>query len=153
MLHLEAEWPFKIYLNCRHNFVRTRTLAGFKVWGEQYTFLGGKDFCFCHIFDRNFSEHSKFWRYKKIWGQLSPNPPPTFAYRHGQNRRQKILHLGASCVCRGARHSEYLFSIHNMNSICRFCKLIINIFPQRHIIGSCFPTKIFCTSLTKGIGS
>jgi len=33
MLHLEAEWPSKIYFNCRHNFVRTRPWAGFKVWG------------------------------------------------------------------------------------------------------------------------
>ena len=153
MLHLEAEWPFKKYLNCRHNFVRTRTLAGFKVWGEQNTFLGGKDFSICHIFDRNFSEHSKILEVQKDLGAIVPESSPHLPYRPGQNRRQKILHLGASCVCRGARHSEYLFSIHNMNSICRFCKLIINILPQRHIIGSCFPTKIFCTSLMKGIGS
>jgi len=26
----------------------------------------------------------------------------------------------------GARHSENLYSIHNMNSICRLCKLIIS---------------------------
>jgi len=61
----------------------------------------------------------------------------------------KIFHLGASCVCRGARHSEYLFSIHDMNSICRFCKFIINILPQTPIIGSCFPTEIVFNEFNK----
>ena len=76
MLHLEAEWPFKKYLNCRHNFVRTRTLAGFKVWGEQNTFLGGKDFSICHIFDRNFSEHSKILEVQKDLGAIVPESSP-----------------------------------------------------------------------------
>jgi len=56
----------------------------------------------------------------------------------GQNRRQKVFHWGPSCLCRRARHSENLFLIHNMNSICSLCKLglITNIFGQQPIIGS-----------------
>jgi len=53
----------------------------------------------------------------------------------GQNRRQKVFHWGLMFVQR-SRHSEDLFSIHNMNSICRLCKIIIHIFPQIRIIGS-----------------
>jgi len=34
----------------------------------------------------------------------------------------------------GARHSENLYLIYNMNSICRLCKSITNIFPQIPII-------------------
>ena len=59
MLHLEAEWPFKIYVNCRHNFVRTRTLAGFKVWGEQNTFLEGNIFVFVICLKEIFLSTSK----------------------------------------------------------------------------------------------
>jgi len=29
----------------------------------------------------------------------------------------------------GSKHSENSYLIHNMNSICRLCKLIISIFP------------------------
>jgi len=36
----------------------------------------------------------------------------------------------------GARHSENLYLIHNKNSICRLCKLTINIFSKIPIIGS-----------------
>jgi len=43
---------------------------------------------------------------------------------------------GAFIFVQGAGHSENLFLIHNMNSICRLCKLIINIFPQIRIVSS-----------------
>jgi len=36
------------------------------------------------------------------------------------------LPLGAFTFVQRARHSENLFFIHNMNSICRLCKLNIN---------------------------
>jgi len=48
----------------------------------------------------------------------------------------RSLPLGAFMFVQGARDSENIFLIHNMNSICRLCKLIINIFPQTTIIGS-----------------
>jgi len=41
---------------------------GFNVWGQN-AFLGGKDFCFHHMFKTNFSEHIKIWgATKNIWG-------------------------------------------------------------------------------------
>jgi len=53
--------------------------------------------------------------------------------------------IGGLHACRVARHSENLFLIHNMNSICRLCKfgLITNIVAQLPKIGFWFPTKIF----------
>ena len=89
MLHLEAEWPFEIYVNCRHNFVRTRTLAGFKVWGEQNAFLRGKIFVFVIYLIEIFLSTAKFRRYKKILGQLSPNPPPTLPTGLGRTDARK----------------------------------------------------------------
>jgi len=41
MLHLEAEWPSKIYVNCRNNFVKTRPVASFYgLGGSKYIFTG-----------------------------------------------------------------------------------------------------------------
>jgi len=54
----------------------------------------------------------------------------------GQNRRQKVFHWGPSYLFMEARNSENVYLIHNMNSICSLCKLIINIFSQMPIIGS-----------------
>jgi len=55
-----------------------------------------------------------------------------------QSRCQKVFHWGPSCLCRGARHSKNIFLIHNMNRICRLCKLglITNIFAHLPITGS-----------------
>jgi len=57
MLYVEAEWPSKKYPNCRHTFGRIRQVARFKIWGSNYI-VRGKNFCFCHIFNTNFSEHN-----------------------------------------------------------------------------------------------
>jgi len=54
---------------------------------------------------------------------------PHRVYGPGQNRHQKVFHLSPSCLCKGARHSENLFLIHNMNSICRLCTLHCKYFP------------------------
>ena len=140
MLHLEAAWPSK------ENILIAETILaepgpqpGFEVWEAKYVFRG-IEFCFYHMFKTNLYEHKKIrGSTKKIWGNCL-----RMAHRvcgPGQNRRQKVW--GPSCLCRGARHSENLFLIHNMNSICRLCKLIINIFPQIPIVGSQFPTKFF----------
>jgi len=57
----------------------------------------------------------------------------------GQNRCHEFS-TGGLHVCAGAWHSESLYLIHNMNSICIWCKLIITIFRQIPIICSQFPT-------------
>jgi len=53
------------YLNCRHNFGRTRT--GFKVWGRKYIF-GGKDLSLTQIF----LSTTKFGGYKKDLEETVP---------------------------------------------------------------------------------
>jgi len=58
MLLLQAEWPSKIHLDCRNNFVRTRPVAAFRVWGDQNTFFGEKDFCFFYMFKTKFPEQN-----------------------------------------------------------------------------------------------
>jgi len=80
------------------------------------------------MFETNFLSTTKFWEAQKIFGGNCLR----MSHRvcgPGQNRGQKVFHWGPSCLCRWARHSENLFLIHNMNSICRLCKVIINIFP------------------------
>jgi len=52
----------------------------------------------------------------------------------------------------GTRPSENLYLIHNLNSICRLSKLILNIFPEIPIIGLQFPTKFFERALRKELG-
>jgi len=69
---------------------------------------------------------------KKDLGVTAPECPTVSA---GLDRTvAKKSSTGGLHVCAGARHSENLFLIHNMDSICRLCKLNINIFPQIRII-------------------
>jgi len=100
------------------------------------------------MFETNSSELNKIWGYtKKIWGLLPPNASPcllTWAEPSPES-----LPLGAFTFVQGARQSEDLFLIQSMNSLCRLCKLILNIFPQIPIIGSFFPTKIFAKAQQK----
>jgi len=84
---------------------------------------------------------TKFGGHKKDLGERPRIAPRVCG--PGQNRRQKMFHWGPSSLCREDRHPENLFLNHNIKSICRLCKLIINIFPQIPIIGSSFPAKIF----------
>jgi len=105
------------YPNCRHSFGRTRPVARFWRLGGQNTFLSGKDFYFYYMFETNFSEHNKIWGAQKYLGVTAPR-----VCGSGQNRRQKVFHWGPSCLCREAWHSENLFLIHHMKSICRLCK-------------------------------
>ena len=51
--------------NCRHNFGRACSQA---LRFGQDVFLEGKDFCFYHMFETNFSEHSKIWGAQKHLG-------------------------------------------------------------------------------------
>jgi len=95
----------------------------------------GERFNFYHMFETNFSEQNKIWGAQKRFGGNFPRIPHRVC-GPGQNRRQKVFHWGPSYLRRGTRHSENLFLIHNMNSICRLCKLVINISPQMRIIGS-----------------
>jgi len=98
-------------------------------------FLWGKDFNFCHMFDTNFSEHNKIWGAQNRFGGNCPRMPPVYAGLGSTVTRKSSI--GDLHVCAGgARHSENSFLIHNMNSICRLCKLFVNIFPQIRIIGS-----------------
>jgi len=86
------------------------------------------------MFETNFSEHNKFVGHKKIWGNCLRMPPMSAGLGRTVARKSSI---GGLHVCaRGARHSENLYLIHNMKSICRLCKIIINIFPKIPIIGS-----------------
>jgi len=86
------------YLNCRHNFGRTRPVARLQGLGEKY-FLGGKDFCFYHMFKTNFSEHNKIWEgHNKDLGVTASECPRVCG--PGQNRRQKVFHWRPSCLCR-----------------------------------------------------
>jgi len=81
------------------------------------------------MFETNFSQHNKIWgAQKRFWGNF-PRMPPVSA---GLGRTvARMSSIGDIHVCAGAaRHSENLCIIHNMNSICRLCKLITNIFPQ-----------------------
>ena len=114
--------------------------------GIKLHFQSGKIFVFVICSKQIFLSTTKFGRYKKIWGCLSQNYPPCPS-AWAEPTPENPPFGGFLCV-QGARHSEYLFLIHDMNNICRFCKLIINILPQRPLLGSCFPTKIVSTSLT-----
>ena len=134
MLHLEAEWPSKENILIEDTIlVESGLQPGFKVWGRKIHFRG-KDYCFYHMFETNYSEHNNVWRGTNDFGGNFPRMPLCVC-GPGQNRRQEVFHWGPSCLCREARHSENLYLIHNMNSICRLCKLIRNIFPQISIIG------------------
>jgi len=130
-----GEWPSKQNTLIAETILdEPRPQPGFDVWGQN-AFLGGKDFCFHHIFKTIFSEHNNVWGGTKIFGG-NCLPMPHRVCGPGQSRHQKVFHCGPSCLCRGARHSENLFLIPNMKSVCRLCELIISIFPQIPIIGS-----------------
>jgi len=135
MLHLEAEWTSK------QNILIADTIlaepgpwTGFKVWGE-YTCLGGKYFYSYRMFKTIFLSTTKFGgAHKKCGGKVPPNAPPCLRARAEPS--PESLPLGAFMFVEGARHSENLFLIHNMNSICILCKLIINILSKIPTIGS-----------------
>jgi len=116
------------YPNCRQNFNKTRPVARFQDL-EHNIFLGGNNFVFIICLKQIFLSTTKFGRAQKIWGHC----PPVSA---GLSRTlPESLPLGASCLCRGAGHSENLNLIRK-HSTCRLCKLNTNIFPQIPIIGS-----------------
>jgi len=96
---------------------------GFKVW-RQNTFLWGKIFIIC--LKQIFWAQQNLGAQKRFGGNCLRMPHRVC--EPGQNRRQKVFHWRPSCLCRGTRHSENLFLIHNMNSIWRLCKLH-HIFP------------------------
>ena len=93
-------------------------------FGVQNTLLGGNIFIFIKCLKQSFLSTTKYRRaQKRFWGNC-----PRMPYRvcwPGQNCRQKVFHWGPSCLW----HSENLFLIHNMNSICRLCKLHYKDFP------------------------
>jgi len=60
------------------------------------------------MFEANFTEHNKIWGARKRSRGNCPRMPHRVC-GPVQNRRQKVLHWGPSCLCRGARHSENLF--------------------------------------------
>jgi len=71
---------------------------------------------------------------KRFGENCPPNVPPCL--RVWAEPSPDSLPLGGFMFVEGARHSENIYLINNMNSACRLCKLIINIFPQIPIIGS-----------------
>ena len=76
----------------------------------------------------------RFGGHKKDLGVTAPECPAVSA---GLGRTAaRVFHWGHSYLLKGVRHSENLFLIHNMNSNCRLCKVIMNVFPQIRIIGS-----------------
>jgi len=77
----------------------------------------------------NFSERNKICGHKKDFGVTAPESP--LCLRAWAEPSLENLPLGAFMFVQAAsaRHSETLDLIHNMSSICRLCKLIINMFP------------------------
>ena len=118
MSHLEAEWPSKQNILIAYTILaESGPWPGLKVWGKN-TFLGGKDFY--RMFETNFLSTTELGGIKIGLGVSAPNVPHVFGC--GKNRHQKVFHWGPSCLCRGARHSENVYLMHNMNSICTLCK-------------------------------
>ena len=79
MLHLEAEWPSKENILIEDTILAESGLQpGFKVWGRKIHFRG-KDYCFYHMFETNYSEHNNVWRAQIIWGETSPECPSVSA--------------------------------------------------------------------------
>jgi len=78
------------YPNCRHNFGRTRPVK-FVLWG--------KDFCFYHMFKRNFSERNKIWGYKKDL-VVTASECPTVSAGLGRTVARKFS-IGDLHVCAG----------------------------------------------------
>jgi len=84
------------------------------------TFLWGKDLNFYHMAETHFSEHNKIWGAQKTFGVTAPECSPCL--RAWAEPSPESLPLGAFIFVQGARHSENLFLIQKMNSICRLCK-------------------------------
>ena len=100
----------------------------------QNTSLWGKDFNFYHMLTQMFLSITKFGGHKKDFGITAPECSPCL--RAWAAPSPESLPLRTFMFVQGARHSENLILIHNMNSICRLCKLFVNIFPQIRITGS-----------------
>ena len=88
-------------------------------FGGKNTSLGGKIFVFIVCLKQVFLRTTKFGVAKKILGELAPNAPMSAGLGRNIARKSSI---GRLHVCGGARHSENLYLIHNMNSICTLCK-------------------------------
>jgi len=73
------------------------------------------------MFKTNFSEPNKVRSHKKDLGVTSPECPPCL--RVWAEPSPECLTLGAFVFVQGARYSENVYLIHNMNSSCRLCKL------------------------------
>jgi len=82
------------------------------------------------MFISYFSEHKNFGMHKEIWGKCPRMPPMSAGLCRTFARSSSFMFV------QGARHTENLYLFHNMNSVCRLCKLIINVSWQIPIIGS-----------------
>jgi len=138
MLHPKAEWPSKQNILIADTILaEPGPYPGSYVLGRQNTFLGEKSFCFYHMFKTILSEHNKIGGTQTRFGGNSPRMPHPVSAGLGRTVTRKCsIHWGPLFLCSGVRHSENVYLIQNMNSICRLCKLTINIFPKIHIIGS-----------------
>jgi len=94
--------------------------SGFKVWWGKIHFREKIFLSLSYVSKKNFSVHNKIWG-AQIFGVTSPECPP---YLRAWAEPSPGGHpLGAFVFVQGARHSENLYLIHNMDSICRLCKL------------------------------
>jgi len=123
----QGRMAFKKYPNCRHKFSKTRPLARFKRLGGKIHFQGGNIFVFIICLKQFFLSITKFGGYFPRLPPVATGLDTTIA---------KKCSIGGLHICAGARHSENLYLILNMNSICRLCKSIRNSFFQIPIIGS-----------------
>jgi len=104
------------------------------------------------MFKTSFSEHNKICGVTKRFGANCLRMPHRVC-GPGKNRRQKVFHWRPSCLCRGGRHSETLFLIHNMNSISRLCKLHYKYFPANaHDTARRFQLRFFERAQLKKLG-
>jgi len=85
------------------------------------------------MFKTNFSGHNKIWGGQK---DLVVTASECSTVSAGLGRTVARKSSIGGLLRRGGRHSENLFVIHKMNSICRLCKLIITIFSQIPIVAS-----------------
>lgn len=60
MLHFEFEWPLNNILIADTSLAQPGPQPSFKAWGAKMHFQGGKYFCFCHMFKKNFMSATKF---------------------------------------------------------------------------------------------
>jgi len=65
---LEVEWPSKIFVTCRHNFIRKRPASSFYGLGGIRThFTGETTFVFVLCLKQIILSTTKFGMHKKIW--------------------------------------------------------------------------------------